>query len=85
MPYFLTLASYTPESWRTLMENPHDRLGALAPAIEKLGGRVVNAFYAFGEFDLVIITEMLDEASMAALAVAAAAGVRSGRRRPRRS
>jgi uncharacterized protein with GYD domain len=74
MPYFLTQASYTPESWRTLIDKPHDRLEALRPAIEKLGGRIVNAFYAFGEYDVVVITEMPDEASAAALAIAAAAG-----------
>lgn len=74
MPYFLTQAGYTPESWRTLMDQPHDRLEALRPAIEKLGGRIVNAFYAFGEYDVVVITEMPDEASAAALAIAAAAG-----------
>ena len=74
MPYFLTQAAYTPESWGTLIEKPHDRLEALRPAIEKLGGRIVNAFYAFGEYDVVVITEMPDEASAAALAIAAAAG-----------
>ena len=74
MPYFLTQASYTSESWRALISNPHDRLEALRPAVEKLGGRIVNAFYAFGEYDVVIITEMPNEASAAALAVAAAAG-----------
>jgi len=74
MPYFLTQASYTPESWSTLMEHPHDRLEALRPAIEKLGGRIVNAFYAFGEYDVVIITELPDEATAAALGIAAAAG-----------
>jgi len=57
-----------------LIDKPHDRLEALRPAIEKLGGRIVNAFYAFGEYDVVIITEMPDEASAAALAIAAAAG-----------
>ena len=74
MPYFLTQASYTSESWRALISNPRDRLEALRPAVEKLGGRIVNAFYAFGEYDVVIITEMPDETSAAALAVAAAAG-----------
>ena len=74
MPYFLTQASYTPESWSTLIHNPHDRLDALRPAVEKLGGRIINAFYAFGEYDVVVISEMPDEISAAALAIAAAAG-----------
>jgi len=74
MPYFLTQASYTSESWSALVRNPHDRLEALRPAVEKLGGRIINAFYAFGEYDVVVISEMPDETSAAALAVAAAAG-----------
>src|SRR5215472_11613142 len=74
MPYFLTQATYTPESWSTLVQHPHDRLEAIRPAVEKLSGRIINAFYAFGEYDVVIISEMPDEASAAALAVAAAAG-----------
>ena len=74
MPYFLTQASYTSESWSALIRNPHDRLEALRPAVEKLGGRIVNAFYAFGEYDVVVISEMPDETSAAALAIAAAAG-----------
>src|SRR6516165_1344501 len=74
MPYFLTQATYTPESWNTLVQHPHDRLEAIRPAVEKLGGRIINAFYAFGEYDVVVITEMPNEASAAALAVAAAAG-----------
>jgi uncharacterized protein with GYD domain len=74
MPFFLTQASYTSESWSTLMHKPHDRLEALRPAVEKLGGRIVNAFYAFGDYDVVVISEMPDQTSAAALAVAAAAG-----------
>ena len=74
MPFFLTQASYTPEAWSALIRNPHDRFEALRPAVEKLGGRVVNAFFAYGEYDVVLILEMPDEASAAALAVAAAGG-----------
>jgi uncharacterized protein with GYD domain len=74
MPYFLTEAAYTSEAWSALMRNPHDRLEALRPAVERLGGRIVNAFFAFGEYDVVMILEMPDEASAAALAVAAHGG-----------
>jgi uncharacterized protein with GYD domain len=72
MPYFLTQASYTSEAWSALMRNPHDRFEALRPVVEKLGGRIVNGFFAYGEYDIVLILEMPDEASAAALVVAAA-------------
>jgi len=42
--------------------------------VEKLGGRIVNGFFAYGEYDVVLILEMPDEASAAALPVAAAGG-----------
>jgi uncharacterized protein with GYD domain len=74
MPYFLTQASYTPEAWNALMHNPHDRFEALKPTLEKLGGKLVNAFYSYGDYDVVLIVEMPDEVSAAALAVAAGAG-----------
>jgi len=45
------------------IRNPHDRFDTLRPVVEKLG-RTVNAFF-------VLILEMPDEASAAALAVAA--------------
>ena len=50
------------------------RFEALRPVVEKLGGRIVNGFFADGEYDVVLILEMPDEASAAALAVAAAGG-----------
>ena len=46
MPYFLTQASYTSDAWNALMRNPHNRFEALQPVVEKLGGRIVNAFFA---------------------------------------
>ncbi|HEU0369653.1 MAG TPA: GYD domain-containing protein, partial [Candidatus Acidoferrum sp.] len=47
---------------------------AVRAPIEKLGGRIHNAFFAFGEFDVVVITEMPDNVSAAAIAIAFAAG-----------
>ena len=49
LPYFLTQASYTSEAWNALMRNPHNRFEALRPVVEKLGGRIVNGFFAYGE------------------------------------
>ena len=42
--------------------------------IERLGGRIECAYFAFGEYDAVVIFEMPDNVSMAAFALAAAAG-----------
>ncbi len=72
MPHYLSQVSYTPEAWARLVANPHDRIEAVRGPIEKLGGRIHNAFFAFGEFDVVVITEMPDNVSAAAIAIAIA-------------
>jgi uncharacterized protein with GYD domain len=68
MPHYLSQVSYTPEAWSKLVANPHDRIEVVRAPIEKLGGRIVNAFFAFGEYDVVVITEMPNNVSAAAIA-----------------
>ena len=74
MPQFLTQVSYTDQAWQSMISNPQNRFDALRPVFEKLGGRIVNAWFAFGDYDIVLISELPDNASAAALAIAAAAG-----------
>jgi uncharacterized protein with GYD domain len=47
---------------------------AVKQAVEKLGGRIVSAWFAFGDHDVVLITEMPDNVSAAGLAIAFAGG-----------
>jgi uncharacterized protein with GYD domain len=74
MPIYLHQVSYTSESWRALIAQPQDRLGAVRAPIEKLGGKLVEGWFAFGDYDIVAITEMPDNVSAAAIAIAFAAG-----------
>jgi uncharacterized protein with GYD domain len=74
MPYYCHQVSYTKEAWARLMENPQDRLDAVRAPIEKLGGSLQTSFFAFGEFDVLAITEMPDNINAAAIAIAFAAG-----------
>lgn len=74
MPLFLTQVAYTKEAWQALISNPQDRITAIRPAIEKLGGKVISGYFAFGDYDVVAITEMPDNVSAAAIAIAFAAG-----------
>jgi uncharacterized protein with GYD domain len=74
MPHFLTQVAYNEQAWQSLVSNPQSRLDAIRPVVEKLGGRVVNAYFAFGDYDFVLITELPDNVSAAALAIAASAG-----------
>ena len=70
MPKYLILAAYTDEAWRGMIDTPPDRRGAAAKLADALGGSVECAYLAFGEFDLVTIMDLPDEAAAAALSVA---------------
>jgi uncharacterized protein with GYD domain len=74
MPYFLHQVSYTPEALARLIANPQDRVEAVRAPIEKLGGKIKDSYFAFGPSDVVLITEMPDNVSAAAIALAFAAG-----------
>jgi uncharacterized protein with GYD domain len=74
MPHYLTQVAYTPEAWSLLVKNPQDRFEAIRPAIEKLGGKIVTAWFAFGEYDVVTILEMPNNIAAAAIAMAFAGG-----------
>jgi uncharacterized protein with GYD domain len=74
MPYYCHQVTYTKEAWARLMEHPQDRLDAVRTPIERLGGTLQTSFFAFGEFDVLAITEMPDNISAAAIAIAFAAG-----------
>jgi uncharacterized protein with GYD domain len=70
MPKYLFLASYTPEAWKRMVEKPPDRPGAASDLAEALGGQMESFYFAFGEFDIVTIMDLPDDAAAAALSLA---------------
>ena len=74
MPQCLHQVAYSTEGWNAIIAQPQDRLEAVRSAIEKLGGKLVAGWFAFGEYDVIAITEMPDNVSAAALAIAFAGG-----------
>ncbi len=74
MPHYMLQVDYTPESWAAQLKSPQNRIDAVRPAIEKLGGKIETAYYAFGEYDLICILEMPDNVSAAAFSLAISAG-----------
>jgi len=74
MPNYLLQVGYTPEAWSHLIANPHDRVDAVRPVVEKLGGKMLQGWYAFGDYDLIAIVEMPTNVEAAAFSLAAAAG-----------
>ncbi len=74
MPMFLHQVAYSLEGWKALVSNPQDRTEVIRPAIERLGGKIHNAWFAFGEYDVVVVTEFQTNVDAAAIAMAFAAG-----------
>jgi uncharacterized protein with GYD domain len=73
MPKYLVQVAYTPESWAAMVKNPQSRLEAVRPAVESMGGTFDDAWFAFGEYDLVGICDFPDNVSSAAFSVSVAA------------
>jgi uncharacterized protein with GYD domain len=74
MAHYLIQVAYTPEAWASMVKNPQDRIGAVTPVVERLGGRMVSGWLAFGDYDIVGICDMPDAVSAAAFSMAASAG-----------
>jgi uncharacterized protein with GYD domain len=82
MPIYMYQAAYTAESWAAQLKNPQNRVETVGRKVcETAGGKLLGAWYCFGDYDFVIVADMPDNASMTAVAVAVAAGgaVKSGK------
>jgi uncharacterized protein with GYD domain len=74
MPRFLIRAGYTAEGFKGLIKDkPAGRLAAVRKAVASLGGKLESFYWALGEDDVVLIVEMPDAASVAALTMTVAA------------
>jgi uncharacterized protein with GYD domain len=75
MALYMYQAAYTAESWAAQLKNPRNRVETVGRAVCKaVGGKLVGGWLSFGEFDLVIIADVPDKESMAAIALAVGAG-----------
>lgn len=75
MALYMYQAAYTPESWAAQMKNPQNRVEAVGrQACEAVGGKLVGGWLCFGEYDLVIVADVPNIESMAAIALAVGSG-----------
>ncbi len=75
MPLYMYQGAYTPESWAAQIKNPQNRVETVGKKVcEAAGGKLVGAWFCFGDYDFVIIADAPDNESMAAIALAAGAG-----------
>ncbi len=75
MPLYMYQAAYTSESWAAQIKNPQNRVQAVgSQACEAAGGQLVGGWLCFGDYDIVLIADVPNNESMAAIALAIGAG-----------
>jgi uncharacterized protein with GYD domain len=65
--YFFT---YSSETWARMVQSPGDRTAAIRQLTNALGGSVESVYWMFGPHDGIVIADLPDSASAAALSVA---------------
>ena len=74
MPKYLIQAAYSAEGLRGLQKDKaSDRKQAVVKAVESLEGKVEAFYFALGDSDVVVIAELPDTMSAAALSLAVSA------------
>lgn len=73
MAYYLWTGSYSPEAVKAMVDSPQDREAAARALIEGAGGKLHACFAALGDFDIMVICEMPDDVSVAAVSMVAGA------------
>jgi uncharacterized protein with GYD domain len=74
MALYMYQGTYTAESVAAQIKEPHDRVEAVRPALEAMGGTIVAAGYPFGGYGAVILLEVPDDTTATGIGLAIAAG-----------
>jgi uncharacterized protein with GYD domain len=74
MAQFLFQVAYTSESWATQVRERGNVLERIQPLLDGCGGSVTGCFYAFGDYDLVLLADFPGDEEAAAFSLAATAG-----------
>ena len=70
MPIYMTQNRYSPEAMSRMIDNADVRKEQIAKHLEQAGGKLIDYYFCYGEYDAVGIYEMPDRES--ALAILAA-------------
>ena len=70
MPLYMTQFAYTPEAWAALVRKPEDRVETTRALLEQAGGRLLQYYYSWGDYDGVMIFEAPDESVATAVLLA---------------
>jgi uncharacterized protein with GYD domain len=71
MPKYVSFFTYTSESWTRMINAPGDRTAALRQVLEPLGGSLETVYWMFGAYDGIVIIDVPDSVTAAAVSLAA--------------
>jgi uncharacterized protein with GYD domain len=71
MSRYMVQVSYTKEAAAALVKKPEDRTVAVRSLIEAMGGRLLDFYFTFGDYDVVLIAELPDNTAALASDLAA--------------
>ena len=74
MPTYMVQAAYTSTAWSKLVQRPENRMAALKPVVEQLGGEILAWYYTVGDYDVVVLFEVPSNINAAAASMAIAGG-----------
>lgn len=70
MAKYALLFSYTSEAWARMVNRPGDRAAAARQVVEALGGTLECAYLMLGAHDGIVIADLPDSVSVAAMSIA---------------
>lgn len=66
MPFYMTQFRFRDDQWKALVEKPHDRTELVRHAVADFGGTLHHYFFAFGDYDGLVISEFPDQTAATA-------------------
>ena len=60
MPIYVSLVNFTHEGLKTMKDKGVARSDMVKQNVESLGGKLLNAYYCLGEYDVVASSESFD-------------------------
>jgi uncharacterized protein with GYD domain len=72
MPKYAVFFSYSGATWARMINSPGDRTAAVRRLADSVGGSIESMYWMFGTHDGIVIADLPDSVSAAAVSVAVA-------------
>ena len=79
MAHYLIEVGYTPPAWTSQLDDQHNVVSRITPAVKASKGKIESVYYAFGDADLIAIIDWPtpEDAAAFGLAVTGSGALRS--------